>query len=93
MRLDPEDPKVRWATFGRQVEDFLTGDIGDYLLRLATAEEDEAMQILKTVSPWRKRRIQELQNQAWVAGKIQQWLGDAIASGHAAMEQIKGDVE
>ena len=34
MRLDPEDPKVRWATFGRQVEDFLTGDIGDYLLRL-----------------------------------------------------------
>jgi hypothetical protein len=93
MRLDPEDPKVRWATFGRQVEDFLQSDIGDYLLRLAKAEELEALEALATVSPWRTRRIRELQNKALLVTKIQYWLGDAIASGHAAMEQIKGDAE
>lgn len=93
MRLDPEDPKVRWATFGRQVEDFLTGDIGHYLLQCAKAEEMEALEGLRLVSPWRRRRITELQNKAATASNFQKWLGDAIASGHAAMEQIKGDLE
>lgn len=91
MRLDPEDPKVRWATFGKQVEDFLTSDIGDYLLKCAERKEREAMEALKVVLPWRRRRIQQLQNEIRLASDVERWLGDAIAAGHAAMEQIKED--
>jgi len=89
MRLDPDDPKVGWAVFGRQVEDFLKSDIGDYLLQCAKRKEMLAMEQLKRVSPWRRRRIQQLQNEIEIAESIQGWLGDAIASGHAALEQLQ----
>ena len=89
--LDPNDPKVQWATFGRQVEDFLRSDIGDYLLQCAKRKESEALEQLKRVYPWRRRRIQQLQNEIAMAEDIQGWLGDAIASGHAALEQLKED--
>lgn len=91
MSLDPDDPKVRWATFGAQVEQFLQSDIGDYLLKQAVRDEQEAMAQLVTVLPWRRRRIQTLQNQVATAQNFQRWLGDAISAGHAAMEQLKED--
>jgi hypothetical protein len=87
--IDPDDPKVRWATFGKQVEDFLTSDIGDYLLKSARRQELEAVEQLKHVSPWRRRKIIQLQNRILVSESIQTWLGDAVAAGQAAMEQIK----
>lgn len=93
MSLDPDDPKVRWAVFGKQVEDFLYSDIGDYLLGCAKREEQEALEQLRRVAPWRRRRIQQLQNQIAIAESIQRWLGDAIASGHAALEQLREDHE
>lgn len=91
MRLNPDDSTVRSAVFGRQVEDFLKGDIGDYLLQRAKEQEEEAMRALRTAAPWRRRRIQELQNRAALAASIMDWLGDAISDGHAALEIIKGE--
>lgn len=91
MRVDPSDPKVGIAVFGRQVEDFLRSDIGTYLLEQAKREEAEAMELLKRVHPWRRRRIQQLQNQIAVVERVQLWLADAIHSGRAALELIKQD--
>ncbi len=91
MRIDPDDPKVGLAVLGRQVEDFLLSDIGTYLLEQAKREEAEAMDLLKRVHPWRRRRIQELQNRIAVVERVQLWLADAIYSGHAALELLKQD--
>ena len=93
MRIDPDDPKVGWAVFGKQVEDFLRSDIGDYLLQCAKRKELLAVEQLKRVSPWRRRRIQELQNEIRVAGDFQAWLGDAIAEGAEALEQLKEEAQ
>lgn len=93
MRIDPADPKVQMAVLGQQVEDFLRSDIGDYLLEQAKREEREALELLKRVHPWRRRRIQQLQNQIAVVERVQVWLADAIHSGHAALELIKQDHE
>ena len=49
MSLDPDDPKVRWAAFGKQVEYFLQSDIGAYLVKRAKQEGDEATEGLKRV--------------------------------------------
>lgn len=87
--MDLSDPKVEWATFGKLVEDFLTSDIGDYLIRCAKDKERLAVEKLKVVAPWRRKRIQELQNEIEVAEEIQRWLGNAVAAGQAAMEQLK----
>jgi hypothetical protein len=87
--LDSGDPKVRWAVFGKQVEDFLQSDIGNYLVQCAKEKEAEAMEQLKRVYPWRRRKIQQLQNEIAIAENFQAWLGDAIVTGHASLEQLK----
>lgn len=91
MSLDPNDPDVRTAVFGKQVQDFLTGDIGDYLLKQSQEKAEEAIEELKTVWPWRRRRIQHLQNEIRIAEDFQNWLGHAVASGLQAMKRIEGE--
>lgn len=91
MALNQEDPLVQFASFGREVEIFLKSDIGDFLLKRSEEELGQALQALKTVHPWRRRRIQQLQNQIAVAEKFQLWLADAIADGHTALQQLEED--
>lgn len=86
--IDPDSPLVRTAVLGKRVEDFLESDIGQYLIGQAETEYEEAMQKLATVSPWRRRRIQELQNDARIAGQFQRWLARAIENGHQAVQLI-----
>lgn len=91
MPLSQEDPLVQFAAFGREVEIFLRSDIGDFLVKRSEEEIAEAVLALKTVHPWRRRRIQALQNKIAVAEKFQLWLADAIADGHTAMQQLEED--
>lgn len=79
------------AVFGKVVENFLGSDIGEYLLGKAMAEENRAMQALIRTSPWRRRRMQELQNEVWRAQQFQVWLGDAIAAGQQATNLLEGE--
>ncbi len=89
--LDPDDPVVRWATFGREVEDFLSGPIGAHLVRKAQVEIDEAVEKLKQVDPEDTKTIRMLQNKAHVAESIVGWLGDVIHEGQGALEALKED--
>lgn len=87
--LDPDDPKVRWAQFGRQVQLFLESDIGVHLVERADEQAKSAAAALKTVDPTDTRAIVALQLKAQVADSIIEWLGDAIAAGESAIEQLK----
>lgn len=87
--LNPDDPVVRWATFGAQVEDFLNGPIGQHLLDKARQEVLDAVEKLKITDPEDSKTIRALQNQARVADSIVTWLGDAIAEGHGALEALR----
>lgn len=89
MSLDPDDPKVRWATFGKQVEFFLQSDIGSYLVKRAKEEGDEALEELKKVDAFDGNKVSTLQLKARVADAVIVWLGDAIAAGESATEQLK----
>lgn len=89
MQLDPDDPKVRWATFGRQVEYFLQSDIGSYLVKRAKQESDEAVEELKKVDSFDGAKVAACQLKARVADAVIVWLGDAIAAGESATEQLK----
>jgi hypothetical protein len=79
------------AVFGKQVENFLGSEIGDYLLAKAKNEEQEAIHQISKVAPWRRRRIQELQNHIWRAQQFQIWLADAIADGQQATRLLEGE--
>ena len=93
MSLDPEDPKVRWATFGKQVEYFLQSEIGSYLVKRAKDESEEAFETFKTADPFDGAKIAGLQAKARTADAVMTWLGDAIAAGESATEQLKQEME
>lgn len=77
------------AIFGRQVEGFLGSDLGKYLVLKAETEAEDATEILKKVYPWRRRKIQELQNTIWRAESFQQWLADAVVDGMQATNLLE----
>ena len=75
---------VAEADFGRQVKEFLQSDIGRYLLGCAQQEHQAALEALKRTSPWRRRRITDLQNQAWRAESFMSWLRELLIRGRTA---------
>lgn len=79
--------------FGKQVEDFLNGDIGVFVTRRATEEIDDCLEQLKAASPhfwWGRRKIARLQSRIAVAERVIHWLAEAVHEGHQAMEIIEG---
>ena len=44
--LNADDPLVSTSVFGKQVEEFLTSDLGDFLLKQARLQEEAAVEEL-----------------------------------------------
>lgn len=86
--IDALDPDSRTlfaeATLGRDATDFLKSELGRYMVGCAQQEYSDAMQKLKVTAPWRRRRINELQNQIWRAESFVTWLRDLVLQGKAA---------
>lgn len=93
MILDPDDPNVRAATFGKIVEDFFAGPIGEYLIEQAERDLEEATQALKIVDAEDPKLIRKFQNDAHVASKILQWIADAVLKGHMAITNLQEDID
>lgn len=74
---------------GKDAEEFLNGDLGRYMLARAEEEEQEALEQLSTVWPWRRRRITELQTKLWRARSFKRWLADLVIAGRQAIEQLE----
>lgn len=72
------------AVLGRDAEEFLSSDIGRYVVGRCEAEREEALSLLATVSPWRRNRIRQLQAQAWRAESLKGWLVDLVTAGRQA---------
>ena len=84
------------SMLGEDVEEFCKSDIGRYLIGRATIEAQDAAATLKTTFPWRRRRIQQLQNEIWRAESFKIWLLQQIRAGRtalAALENRTGEIE
>jgi hypothetical protein len=75
------------AMLGKDAEEFLTSDIGRYLLGRCEHEIEEAQDLLSTVAPWRRNRIKQLQNEIWRAKSVRVWLAELVSNGQRA-EQL-----
>lgn len=87
--LDISDGIVETAVFGKQVEYFLNSQIGQYLLNHARQQSGEASDKLKRVSPWRRRRIQELQNTIACWEAFENLLVGAVQDGEQATRLLE----
>ena len=64
----------------------IQSDLGKYMVGLAKQEYVAALIALSTVPWWRRRKIQNLQAQAWRAKSYLGWLAEAIQSGRSASQ-------
>ncbi len=80
---------IRRATFGKQVENFLSSDIGRYLVAHAELEASDAMSAFKTCNPNDVEKVRELQNTILQADKFVQWLASAVNNGLEAIQLIE----
>jgi hypothetical protein len=87
--IEPNDPRWEWASFGRVVEDFLSGPIGLHLVRKADELSAEAVAKLKVAAPEDSVTIRALQAQIQVADSIVHWLAEAVHEGQMALEHLK----
>lgn len=78
------------AILGRDARDFLNTELGRFLLGRAKQERDDALESLKNVYPWRRRKIQELQNIIWRTESFEQWLAGLIIDGNNAERVLDG---
>ena len=76
------------AMVGRDAEEFIESSIGRYLIGCAEQEAQDALEQLKRVYPWRRRKITELQNKIWRAESIQSWLAELVIKGKQAIQQL-----
>jgi hypothetical protein len=79
------------VAFGIEVEAFLRGPIGSYLLDRLQAESAAALEQLKTVEPQALAKIVELQLTIRRGENIEGWLGGIIQEGWYAERQLKGE--
>lgn len=88
--LDP-DAKTMFAeaALGRDASEFFRTDVGRYMVGCAQQDHAEAMSKLKTTAPWRRRRIQQLQNEARVAEMFLTYLRDLIIRGKSAERSLE----
>jgi hypothetical protein len=92
MALNPDDPVLRTAVFGRQVEQFLDSDIGCYLAQCAEKDIELGINQLKKADPFKPEQVIAAQMKVKIAETIMGWLGDALRAGYQATEAIKEDV-
>ena len=72
------------AVLGRDAAEFLASDVGRYLIGRCEQEIADASESLATVSPWRRNRIKQLQNEIWRAKSVQGWLVELVQQGRQA---------
>lgn len=91
LGLDPDDPLVRTAVFGVQVQEWLEGPIGAYVMgrvrqKLALLEGQ-----LKTVDASKPMAVVALQAEIKHWEGFAGWIGDALQAGAEAAAIIEGE--
>jgi hypothetical protein len=92
----PHNYLLAQGVIGKEAEDFLASDVGRYLVGRARQESMVALRELKTVWPWRKRRIQQLQNRVAWGEAFEGWIKELVVNGRiaeATFDQLQAEAE
>lgn len=76
---------------GEDAEKFVRSKLGEAVIAIAEGQANSAYNELARVSPWRRRRISQLQAEIWRAESVQQWLAEIITEGRHALELLEGE--
>jgi hypothetical protein len=93
LGLDPEDPLVKQAVFGVEVQDFLRSPIGDFLLKRAENRLEVLIGQLKKQDPSESSKILALQAEIRHLEMFEGWLAEAVQAGITAVAIIDGEID
>lgn len=94
LGLDPEDPLVRTAVFGVEVQEFLKGPIGDFLIKRAESRLAALMEQLKKLDPHTQAgAMAKAQAEIAHLEKFEGWLAEAVQAGLTATAIIDGEID
>lgn len=77
------------AMLGKDAQEFFSSDIGRYMVGCAKQDMEEAYAKLRTVSPWRRNRVRQLQNEVQVAERFILYIRDLVLRGKAAEHALE----
>ena len=89
--LDPDDPLVRRAVLGFEVEQFWDSPVGVYLRDRVSQRLDVLMISLKTMDPTKALEITRVQAEILHWEGFAAWIGEAIRTYHEAAAQLEAD--
>ena len=87
--MSDKDIAIAEAVLGKDAEEFISSELGRYIIARIEEEKAEAISKLSTVSFWRKRRIQDLQNQIWRCDTFKSWLAETVIRGKQAVDLLE----
>ena len=76
---------------GEDAEAFVRSKLGEAIIAIAEGQANSAYNEIARISPWRKRRISQLQTQIWRSESFQQWLAEIITEGRNSLELLEGE--
>ena len=80
---------IRRATFGKQIEQFMSSDIGRYLTARADDDIVNAFNELKKCDPRDGKTVEKWQNQVYRAESFSTWLSEGVQDGLNAIEILE----
>lgn len=86
--LNAQNPEMLRAALGVQVDDFLRGDIGQYISDRATMQMADAMDKLKKADAGNPEIIRQLQMAIAIPERVLDWLRDAMIEGAEAHQNL-----
>ena len=78
------------AVLGKQIENFLAGDVGKYLHARATRVYNKAVDEFKKVGPTDVAEIMRIQSDMWKAEAFMGWLSQGIQEGLTSLGILQG---
>jgi hypothetical protein len=87
------DLLIAEAVLGRDAQDFFNSEIGRYIVGRCEQEKRDAQDQLSRVSPWRRNRIRQLQNEVWRSEAVVSWLAELISSGREAEAVLEEEAD
>lgn len=93
MSLDQSELFQR-AAFGRDVQNFWSSAVGEYLHERVMECYTAAIRELKNCDPTDAKKIVKLQGEAWRAESFETWLSEAITDGLKSLDLLdSGEVD
>ena len=87
--LNEAEVLVETAVLGRQVDDFMRGDIGIFLLKMIESEYQNGVDRLKSANADDPDAIRTAQNMVWRAEQMKSWLRSAVYAGEKALAVLE----